>query len=257
MMKKGRFRPCGRSQPDRRRRGPACWNQVLKTLSRRHHEQSVRLLVCAWALVESARRLQRRQVGRQQSGNASRAPRAASRRPQSDQRRPASRGGGRAAAPKRPWGAMLGGLAAGLGLAWLASRWAWALPSATPADRPAVLAAVVSGASARARNGSAARPLRLPGRGAARRRARAVQPGQRAATTPRPGRGSATAAFDAGEQVRLRPARRAARLIGSAPGRLAVWGIRRLRRRGFLARQAQLRHPAGRLGPRRHRPCAR
>ena len=26
-----------------------------------------------------------------------------------------------AAAPKRPWGAMLGGLAAGLGLAWLAS----------------------------------------------------------------------------------------------------------------------------------------
>ena len=26
-----------------------------------------------------------------------------------------------AAAPKKPWGAMLGGLAAGLGLAWLAS----------------------------------------------------------------------------------------------------------------------------------------
>ncbi|MCJ7798788.1 MAG: Tim44 domain-containing protein, partial [Polaromonas sp.] len=28
---------------------------------------------------------------------------------------------GAAAAPKKPWGAMLGGLAAGLGLAWLAS----------------------------------------------------------------------------------------------------------------------------------------
>jgi predicted lipid-binding transport protein (Tim44 family) len=29
-----------------------------------------------------------------------------------------------AASPKRPWGAMLGGLAAGLGLAWLAELWA-------------------------------------------------------------------------------------------------------------------------------------
>jgi predicted lipid-binding transport protein (Tim44 family) len=35
--------------------------------------------------------------------------------------RPATPAGAAAAAPKRPWGAMLGGLAAGLGLAWLAS----------------------------------------------------------------------------------------------------------------------------------------
>ncbi len=35
--------------------------------------------------------------------------------------RPASSAPAAAAAPKRPWGAMLGGLAAGLGLAWLAS----------------------------------------------------------------------------------------------------------------------------------------
>ena len=34
---------------------------------------------------------------------------------------PAAAPGAAAAAPKRPWGAMLGGLAAGLGLAWLAS----------------------------------------------------------------------------------------------------------------------------------------
>lgn len=34
---------------------------------------------------------------------------------------PAAAGAAAAAAPKRPWGAMLGGLAAGLGLAWLAS----------------------------------------------------------------------------------------------------------------------------------------
>jgi predicted lipid-binding transport protein (Tim44 family) len=34
---------------------------------------------------------------------------------------PAAGGAAAAAAPKRPWGAMLGGLAAGLGLAWLAS----------------------------------------------------------------------------------------------------------------------------------------
>jgi len=37
------------------------------------------------------------------------------------QQSPAANPGAAAAAPKRPWGAMLGGLAAGLGLAWLAS----------------------------------------------------------------------------------------------------------------------------------------
>jgi len=37
------------------------------------------------------------------------------------QQSPAANPGAAAAAPKRPWGAMLGGLAAGLGLAWLAN----------------------------------------------------------------------------------------------------------------------------------------
>ena len=35
--------------------------------------------------------------------------------------KPTAAPGAAAAAPKKPWGAMLGGLAAGLGLAWLAS----------------------------------------------------------------------------------------------------------------------------------------
>ena len=44
-------------------------------------------------------------------------------RAESDQAAPAAQPGANpaAAAPKRPWGAMLGGLAAGLGLAWLAN----------------------------------------------------------------------------------------------------------------------------------------
>lgn len=41
--------------------------------------------------------------------------------PQNAAARPANAAPAAAAAPKRPWGAMLGGLAAGLGLAWLAS----------------------------------------------------------------------------------------------------------------------------------------
>ena len=36
----GRFRPCGLSQPDRRRRRPACWNQVLRCSSVAEEETS-------------------------------------------------------------------------------------------------------------------------------------------------------------------------------------------------------------------------
>ena len=61
-------------------------------------------------------------VGKQ-SGNVSQreaAPKPAA--PAQNQAAPASPGANpAAAAPKRPWGAMLGGLAAGLGLAWLAN----------------------------------------------------------------------------------------------------------------------------------------
>ena len=52
----------------------------------------------------------------------------------------AAPGAAAAAAPKKPWGAMLGGLAAGLGLAWLASSLGlgrrWTRGSAWPCWNP-------------------------------------------------------------------------------------------------------------------------
>ncbi len=54
-------------------------------------------------------------VGKQSSNVTQREAAPAAARPATPAAAPA------AAAPKRPWGAMLGGLAAGLGLAWLAS----------------------------------------------------------------------------------------------------------------------------------------
>ena len=67
-----------------------------------------------------------RSVGKQ-SGNVTQreaapaAPSAPSQGVTNSAAKPATPGAPAAAAPKRPWGAMLGGLAAGLGLAWLAS----------------------------------------------------------------------------------------------------------------------------------------
>ena len=60
-------------------------------------------------------------VGRQ-SGNVTQREAAKAPTPANNQAAPAAQPGANAAAaaPKRPWGAMLGGLAAGLGLAWLA-----------------------------------------------------------------------------------------------------------------------------------------
>ena len=54
-------------------------------------------------------------VGKQSSNVTQREAAPAAAKPAAPAAAPA------AAAPKRPWGAMLGGLAAGLGLAWLAS----------------------------------------------------------------------------------------------------------------------------------------
>ncbi|HSV34456.1 MAG TPA: TIM44-like domain-containing protein [Ramlibacter sp.] len=60
-------------------------------------------------------------VGRQSSNVTQReATKPATPPPSQNQAAPATQPGAAAAAPKRPWGAMLGGLAAGLGLAWLA-----------------------------------------------------------------------------------------------------------------------------------------
>ena len=61
-------------------------------------------------------------VGKQSSNVTQReATKAPAQNQAAPQQAPAANPGAAAAAPKRPWGAMLGGLAAGLGLAWLAS----------------------------------------------------------------------------------------------------------------------------------------
>ena len=93
--------------------------------------------IWSWALVavlafasfesEAARRLGGGgSVGRQSSNVTQReAAKPATPAPTQNQAAPATQPGANpgaaAAAPKRPWGAMLGGLAAGLGLAWLAN----------------------------------------------------------------------------------------------------------------------------------------
>ncbi|MET0540252.1 MAG: Tim44-like domain-containing protein [Variovorax sp.] len=86
------------------------------------------LLVCAMALVsvqaDAARLGGGKSMGRQSSNvtqreAASPAPGAPAQN--ANAARPGTPAPAAAAAPKRPWGAMLGGLAAGLGLAWLAN----------------------------------------------------------------------------------------------------------------------------------------
>lgn len=88
------------------------------------------MLVCAMALSSQdvlAKRMGGGTSFGKQSGNVtqrSTAPTQQQATPAPTQNaaaRPATPAGAAAAAPKRPWGAMLGGLAAGLGLAWLAS----------------------------------------------------------------------------------------------------------------------------------------
>lgn len=85
----------------------------------------VLVAVLAFASFESeaARRLGGGSFGRQ-SGNVTQRQATPPARPaQQQQATPANQSGTNAAAqaPRRPWGAMLGGLAAGLGLAWLAN----------------------------------------------------------------------------------------------------------------------------------------
>ena len=83
----------------------------------------VALLALASFESEAARLGGGRSIGRQSSGVTQRqATRPATPPPSQNQAAPGTQPGANpaAAAPRRPWGAMLGGLAAGLGLAWLA-----------------------------------------------------------------------------------------------------------------------------------------
>ncbi|MES2633305.1 MAG: Tim44-like domain-containing protein [Pseudomonadota bacterium] len=77
---------------------------------------------------------------------------------------PAANPGAAAAAPKRPWGAMLGGLAAGLGLAWLASSLGLggALGQILMFGLLALVVMVVIGMIMRARRGGAAQQQPSP-----------------------------------------------------------------------------------------------
>ena len=181
-------------------------------------------------------------VGRQ-SGNVTQRE-AAPPAPRADhnQAAPATQPGASpaAAAPKRPWGAMLGGLAAGLGLAWLANSLGLgaAFGQFLLIALLVMVAMVVIGwimRSRRQRPGTA-RPLRLPGRRCGRRRGRcrrASTAPTRSATTRRPVRGSAAA-------WPSRPARRPGqrRADRLRPGGLADLGRSgRLRHRRLRARR--------------------
>ncbi|MEI8326854.1 MAG: Tim44 domain-containing protein, partial [Betaproteobacteria bacterium] len=76
-------------------------------------------LACTGMNAEAARRMGGGKSVGQQSSQVTQ--RAATKAPGGATAAPAAAAAPTPAAPKRPWGAMLGGLAAGLGLAWLAS----------------------------------------------------------------------------------------------------------------------------------------
>jgi predicted lipid-binding transport protein (Tim44 family) len=89
------------------------WSMILSAVL-------VVTLAMAGADAEAKRLGGGRSVGKQSSNVTQREASPAS--PGNQSAAPVNQGAaGAAAAPKRPWGAMLGGLAAGLGLAWLAS----------------------------------------------------------------------------------------------------------------------------------------
>ena len=89
--------------------------------------------------------------------------------PANNQAAPANQPGANpAVAPKRPWGAMLGGLAAGLGLAWLANSLGLgaAFGQFLLIALLVLVAMAVIGAIMRRRQGASARPYALQGAGA-------------------------------------------------------------------------------------------
>ncbi|MDO9197341.1 Tim44 domain-containing protein [Rhodoferax sp.] len=78
-------------------------------------------LALAGVNAEAAKRMGGGKSFGQQSGNVTQRQAAPTQGAANSAAKPAAPAAAPAAAPKRPWGAMLGGLAAGLGLAWLAS----------------------------------------------------------------------------------------------------------------------------------------
>jgi predicted lipid-binding transport protein (Tim44 family) len=104
-------------------------------------------------------------VGKQSSNVTQRDAAKPAAAPPAAQNQAAPGANGAAAAPKRPWGAMLGGLAAGLGLAWLASSLGLgeAFGQILMFGLLALVVMVVIGMVMRARRGAAAAP---GGRGA-------------------------------------------------------------------------------------------
>lgn len=78
-------------------------------------------LVLAGVNAEAAKRMGGGKSFGQQSGNVTQRQAAPAQGATNSAAKPATPAAAPAVAPKRPWGAMLGGLAAGLGLAWLAS----------------------------------------------------------------------------------------------------------------------------------------
>eukprot|EP00611_Tribonema_gayanum_P032699 TRINITY_DN9884_c0_g1_i4.p3 TRINITY_DN9884_c0_g1~~TRINITY_DN9884_c0_g1_i4.p3 ORF type:complete len:242 (+),score=47.63 TRINITY_DN9884_c0_g1_i4:339-1064(+) len=164
--------------------------------------------------------------------------------------------GAAAAAPKRPWGAMLGGLAAGLGLAWLASSLGFgeAFAQFLLFALLGVVVMVVIGMVMRRR----APAMAYQGAGHSQfdpATPRSYQPknvGNDASA--RPWERSGPASLDA-----VRPASGGGFDDRFGAGRQPELGrSRRIRCRGLpQGVQGQLRKPAGRLGPFRHPGAAR
>ena len=233
--------------------------------------------IWSWALVavlalasfesEAARRLGGGgSVGRQ-SGNVTQReaakPNQAAPAQNQNQAAPAAQPGANpaAAAPKRPWGAMLGGLAAGLGLAWLANSLGLgeAFGQFLMFALLAMVVMVVIGFIMRSRrNAQPNRPLAFQGAGAPADQA--MPPRQYSPDNV--GNDASARPWERNSHgLRCRQARRQGQpavQIGSAlAGSQTLGRARGLRHRRLPGRgQAQLRHPAGRLGPRRHRDPA-
>jgi predicted lipid-binding transport protein (Tim44 family) len=119
---------------------------------------------------EAARRLGGGGSMGRQSSNVAQPSRSTPAAPANNQASPGAQPGANpaAAAPRRPWGAMLGGLAAGLGLAWLAHSLGLgaAFGQFLLIALLVMVAMAVIGAIMRRRQGQPSRPYALQGAGA-------------------------------------------------------------------------------------------
>ena len=131
----------------------------------------VAILALASFDAEAARRLGGGGSMGRQSSNLTQPARSTPAAPANNQASPGAQPGANpaAAAPRRPWGAMLGGLAAGLGLAWLANSLGLgaAFGQFLLVALLAMITMAVVGAIMRRRQDQAARPYAFQGAGAA------------------------------------------------------------------------------------------